>query len=57
MILDQFRLDGRSAIVTGASRGLGAAMADALEQAGAHVFRSSSMHGSVIAIDGGWLAR
>ena len=42
MILDQFRLDGHSAIVTGASRGLGAAMADALEQAGAHVFRSSS---------------
>jgi 2-deoxy-D-gluconate 3-dehydrogenase len=42
MILDAFRLDGHSAIVTGASRGLGAAMADALEQAGAHVFRASS---------------
>jgi 2-deoxy-D-gluconate 3-dehydrogenase len=42
MILDQFRLDGHSAIVTGASRGLGAAMADALEQAGANVFRASS---------------
>jgi len=42
MILDQFRLDGQTAIVTGASRGLGAAMADALEQAGARVVRTSS---------------
>ncbi len=41
-ILDQFRLDGQTAIVTGASRGLGAAMADALEGAGARVIRSSS---------------
>jgi 2-deoxy-D-gluconate 3-dehydrogenase len=38
-VLDLFRLDGRRAIVTGASRGLGAAMADALEQAGASVVR------------------
>jgi hypothetical protein len=29
-VLDRFRLDGRVAIVTGASRGLGAAMARAL---------------------------
>jgi 2-dehydro-3-deoxy-D-gluconate 5-dehydrogenase len=42
MILNQFRLDNHSAIVTGASRGLGAAMADALEQAGANVTRASS---------------
>ena len=42
MILDLFRLDGHTAIVTGASRGLGAAMADALEQAGARVIRTSS---------------
>ena len=42
MILDQFRLDGQRAIVTGASRGLGAAMADALEEAGAEVVRASS---------------
>jgi 2-deoxy-D-gluconate 3-dehydrogenase len=41
-VLDQFRLDGRAAIVTGASRGLGAAMADALEEAGARVVRVSS---------------
>ncbi|HJQ36301.1 MAG TPA: SDR family oxidoreductase [Thermoanaerobaculia bacterium] len=42
MILDQFRLDGHTAIVTGASRGLGAAMAGALEEAGARVIRTSS---------------
>jgi 2-deoxy-D-gluconate 3-dehydrogenase len=34
---DRFRLDGRTALVTGASRGLGAAMARALAEAGAHV--------------------
>lgn len=37
MILDQFRLDGRTALVTGASAGLGAAMAIALAEAGANV--------------------
>lgn len=37
MILDSFRLDGKTALVTGASRGLGAAMAEALAQAGADV--------------------
>lgn len=37
MILDLFRLDGQVAIVTGASRGLGAAMAQALAEAGADV--------------------
>jgi len=36
-ILDRFRLDGKVAIVTGASRGLGAAMAQALAEAGADV--------------------
>ena len=34
-VLDNFRLDGRTAIVTGASRGLGASMAAALAGAGA----------------------
>src|SRR5262247_1464848 len=37
MILDQFRLHERAALVTGASTGLGAAIAIALAEAGAHV--------------------
>lgn len=37
MILDKFRLDGRAAVVTGASRGIGAATALALAEAGADV--------------------
>src|SRR5213078_163696 len=36
-MIDQFRLDGKVAIVTGASRGLGAAMALGLAEAGADV--------------------
>lgn len=37
MILDKFRLDDKVALVTGASAGLGAAIAIALAEAGAHV--------------------
>ena len=37
MILDQFKLDGRTAIVTGASRGLGQGIALGLAEAGADV--------------------
>lgn len=37
MILDQFKLDGKIAVVTGASRGLGRAMAMGLAEAGAEV--------------------
>ena len=37
MILDQFRLDGKVALVTGASRGLGFGMAVALAEAGADI--------------------
>ncbi|MGD9517997.1 MAG: SDR family NAD(P)-dependent oxidoreductase [Armatimonadota bacterium] len=36
-VLDQFRLDGRVAIVTGAAQGLGRAMSQALAEAGAHI--------------------
>ena len=35
--MDAFSLDGRTAVVTGASRGIGAAVASALDTAGARV--------------------
>jgi 2-deoxy-D-gluconate 3-dehydrogenase len=37
MILDQFRLDGKIALVTGAARGIGAAIAVGLAEAGADI--------------------
>src|SRR4051794_12198022 len=42
MILDRFRLDGRTALVTGARRGIGKAMAVALAQAGADIVATSA---------------
>ncbi|HEY6400589.1 MAG TPA: 2-dehydro-3-deoxy-D-gluconate 5-dehydrogenase KduD [Blastocatellia bacterium] len=47
MILDKFRLDGKTALVTGASAGLGAAVATALAEAGADV----ACHGNARAPD------
>lgn len=42
MILDQFRLDGKVALVTGCKRGIGKAMAVALAEAGADVIGVSA---------------
>ncbi len=56
--MDAFRLGGRVALVTGASRGLGAAMACALASAGADVALHSNEHPAaataerIAAIDG-----
>ena len=41
MILDRFRLDGQVAVVTGAGRGLGAAIALAFAEVGADVLIAS----------------
>jgi 2-dehydro-3-deoxy-D-gluconate 5-dehydrogenase len=46
LILDRFRLDGKTALVTGASAGLGAAMAIALAEAGADVVCHGHSHSS-----------
>src|SRR5438093_140216 len=48
MILDAFRLDGKVALVTGSSAGLGAAIAVALAEAGANV----ACHGNTRRPDG-----
>jgi 2-deoxy-D-gluconate 3-dehydrogenase len=42
MILDRFRLDGKTALVTGARRGIGKAMAIALAEAGADIVATSA---------------
>lgn len=42
MILDQFKLDGKTALVTGCKRGIGLAMAEALAEAGADIIGVSA---------------
>ena len=42
MILDQFRIDGKTALVTGCKRGIGKAMAIALAEAGADIIGVSA---------------
>jgi 2-deoxy-D-gluconate 3-dehydrogenase len=53
MILDNFRLEGRTALVTGCRRGIGKAMTVALAQAGANIIGVSAN----LAADGGEVAR
>jgi len=56
-ILDKFKLEGKVAMVTGTSRGLG----QPEDLKGVVVFlaseASSYMQGYTVAVDGGWLAR
>ena len=40
-VLDRFRLDGKTALVTGARRGIGRAMANGLAEAGADIIAVS----------------
>lgn len=49
-ILDQFQLNGKTAIITGASKGIGAAIARALAEAGAKVVVSSRKQEAVDAV-------
>jgi 2-deoxy-D-gluconate 3-dehydrogenase len=46
-VLEKLRLDGKTAIVTGAGRGLGQAMAKALAQAGAEVVCAARTQGQI----------
>lgn len=51
--LDRFRLDGKTALVTGCSRGIGRAMAQALAEAGADIVgMSASLEPSGSAVEG-----
>ncbi len=51
-IMDRFRMDGRVALITGASRGLGKVMAGTLAEAGASVVAVSRSEADVTAVAG-----
>jgi len=52
MILDDFRLDERVSIITGASRGLGEAMAEGLAEAGSNVVLAARSEGALSSLAG-----
>ena len=47
MYLDKFKLDGRTAVVTGAARGIGLAVVEALSEAGARVVMTDMTEGAL----------
>ncbi len=49
-VLDDFRLDGKVSVVTGASRGLGRAMAEGLAEAGSHVVLAATKEKALRAV-------
>ena len=56
-VLDTFQLQGRRALITGSSAGIGLALAEALAQAGAHVILNGRTASKVEAATGGPLLR